>query len=301
MAIFRKGYRPYSGPRSHVPAFYVIARQGWGQALKSWSVRIPALMQLIIFAGVMTGLLVTLSLKEQAKDMGPQGRMLTFALASVDELQQSARGFYEGTTFLICLIAIFVGAGLIANDKRSKASSLYLSRPMRRLDYVLGKLLVVPGLIALVSFVPGFVMWLTVGLWQEPGETMAWYRDNADFLMRVIAYAGIVTTAMTGIMLTVSSLAARSGTAIVMGLSALVAGSVISSAARNMDGTLGSYLFALGIPRNALREWRSIEGMRGFGSRWQPDESAIWHVSLGLLVLGILVTLWKTRSTEVTE
>ncbi|MEZ6008364.1 MAG: hypothetical protein R3F05_11455 [Planctomycetota bacterium] len=43
MAIFRKGYRPYGGPRSHVPAFYVIARQGWGQALKSWSLRIPAM------------------------------------------------------------------------------------------------------------------------------------------------------------------------------------------------------------------------------------------------------------------
>ncbi|MGE0190842.1 MAG: ABC transporter permease [Planctomycetota bacterium] len=301
MAIFRKGYRPYTGPRSHVPAFYVIARQGWGQAVKSWSVRVPALFQLIIFAGVMTGLLVTLSLKEQAKEMGPQGRMLSFALASVDELQQSARGFYEATTFLVCLIAIFVGAGLIANDKRSKASSLYLARPMHRLDYVLGKLLVVPGLVGLMSFVPGLVMWLTVGLWQEPGETMAWYRDNTDFLVRVVSYAAIVTTAMTGIMLTVSSLASRAGTAIVMGLSALVAGSVISSAAHNMEGALGSYLFATGIPRNALREWRSMEGVRGFATRWQPDETAIWHVSLALLLVGVVVTLWKTRSTEVTE
>ncbi|MCA9316415.1 MAG: ABC transporter permease subunit [Planctomycetes bacterium] len=305
MAIFRKGYRPYSGPRSHVPAFYVIARQGWGQALKSWSLRIPAIIQFLVFSGVLTGLLATLSLKEQldgqVDKMGAQGKLVSVALSSLAELNTYARTFYELTTFLVCLMGIFVGAGVIANDKRSKASSLYLARPLSRHDYVLGKLLVVPGILALLTLIPGLSYWLIVGLWQEPGETMRWYADNADFVERVVSYAGILTCSMAGLMLLVSSLAARSGTAIVMGLSAVVAGSVISSAARNMDGTLGSYLFALGIPRNALREWRSIEGIRGFGSRWQPDEAAIWHVSLALLVLGILVTLWKTRSTEVTE
>ena len=44
------------------------------------------------------------------------------------------------------LISIFGGAGLIANDLRTGAILVYLSRPLTRRDYVLGKLGVTLGL-----------------------------------------------------------------------------------------------------------------------------------------------------------
>ena len=43
------------------------------------------------------------------------------------------------------LLSIFGGAGLIANDLRTGAILVYLSRPLTRRDYVLGKLGRDPG------------------------------------------------------------------------------------------------------------------------------------------------------------
>ena len=57
-------------------------------------------------------------------------------------------------------IAIFGGAGLVANDLRTGAILVYLSRPLTRRDYVLGKMGVLAALNLSVTLLPGLVLYL---------------------------------------------------------------------------------------------------------------------------------------------
>jgi ABC-2 type transport system permease protein len=59
----------------------------------------------------------------------------------------------------VLIITIFGGAGLIANDLRTGGILVYLSRPLTRRDYVLGKLGVLLALNLAVTLVPGLLLY----------------------------------------------------------------------------------------------------------------------------------------------
>ena len=71
------------------------------------------------------------------------------------------------------LLAIFGGAGLVANDLRTGAILVYLSRPLTRRDYVLGKLGVLLALNLAVTLVPGLLLYL-VALGLAPDQFAKW-------------------------------------------------------------------------------------------------------------------------------
>lgn len=67
---------------------------------------------------------------------------------------------FSYSQMLLMVIALLVGAGSIANDNRSNALLVYLSKPCSRLDYILGKWLGVFLLMTTVSLVPMMFFYL---------------------------------------------------------------------------------------------------------------------------------------------
>jgi len=59
---------------------------------------------------------------------------------------------------IVFLIAVYVGAGLIANDRRANALQIYLSKPLSRAEYVFGKLAILSTFLLLVTWVPAIVL-----------------------------------------------------------------------------------------------------------------------------------------------
>ena len=55
-------------------------------------------------------------------------------------------------------ITVYVGAGLIANDRRANALQIYLSKPLSRAEYVVGKLAILMVFLLLVTWVPAFLL-----------------------------------------------------------------------------------------------------------------------------------------------
>ena len=53
---------------------------------------------------------------------------------------QTFRQFLEQQDFFVFVITVYVGAGLIANDRRANALQIYLSKPLMRTEYIFGKL-----------------------------------------------------------------------------------------------------------------------------------------------------------------
>ena len=69
-------------------------------------------------------------------------------------------------TTLGSLLAAIVGPGLIAPDLANNALPLYLSRPISRRDYILGKLAVLIGIMSALTWVPLMLLFALQGVLQ---------------------------------------------------------------------------------------------------------------------------------------
>ncbi len=100
-------------------------------------------------------------------------------------------------------LSIFGGAGLIANDLRTGAILVYLSRPLTRRDYVLGKLGVLMALNLAVTLVPGLFLYL-IGLGLAPEQFLKW--DLFWIGPAVIFHATLIALSVGLLALAVSAL-----------------------------------------------------------------------------------------------
>jgi ABC-2 type transport system permease protein len=101
------------------------------------------------------------------------------------------------------LLSIFGGAGLIANDLRTGAILVYLSRPLTRRDYVLGKLGVLLALNLSVTLVPGLLLY-AIALALAPELFLKW--SLAWIGPAVVLHSAVVSLSVGLLSLAVSSL-----------------------------------------------------------------------------------------------
>jgi ABC-2 type transport system permease protein len=101
------------------------------------------------------------------------------------------------------LLSIFGASGLIANDLRTGAILVYLSRPLTRRDYVLGKLGVPLSLNLAVTLVPGLALY-AVALGLAPDQFLKW--ELAWIGPAVAAHAVIISLFVSLLALAVSAL-----------------------------------------------------------------------------------------------
>jgi ABC-2 type transport system permease protein len=121
---------------------------------------------------------------------------------------------------LMMIITIFGGAGLIANDLRTGAILVYLSRPLTRRDYVLGKLGVLMLLNLSVTLVPGLLLYF-IALALAPDQFLKW---ELAWIGPAIALQSLVMSLVMSLVgLAISSLS-RSARVAGIGFFAVVAG-----------------------------------------------------------------------------
>ena len=118
------------------------------------------------------------------------------------------------------LLSIFGASGLVANDLRTGAILVYLSRPLTQRDYIAGKLLVPLALNLAVTLVPGLVLYL-VGLALAPEQYLKW--DLAWIAPAVVAHGLAVSLVVSLVVLAISSLS-RSARVAGLGFVGLVFG-----------------------------------------------------------------------------
>lgn len=84
-----------------------------------------------------------------------------------------ANFFYQGLRvqgFFAFLLAVLVGPGLVAPDLANNALPLYLARPLRRGEYLAGKLAVLAALLSVMSWLPlGLLVLLEAGFADAAG------------------------------------------------------------------------------------------------------------------------------------
>ncbi|MGD9905501.1 MAG: ABC transporter permease subunit [Vicinamibacterales bacterium] len=146
MPIHDQGYHRYKGERDRSgTAWQVIALAGirtvlakrkfLGLLLVAWGPFLVRAVQVYIAANF-----------QQASFLQPKG--------------ETFREFLDQQGIFVFFVTIYVGAGLIAADRRANALQLYLSKPLTRWEYVAGKLAVLFVFLAMVTFLPAIALLL---------------------------------------------------------------------------------------------------------------------------------------------
>jgi ABC-2 type transport system permease protein len=115
---------------------------------------------------------------------------------------QTFRDFLNQQELFVFFITVYAGSGLIADDIRSNALQLYLSRPLTRTQYAAGKFAVLATALALVTWVPAMLLLIVEVLF---AGSLSFVRSNLYLLPAISLFSivEIVVAALT--MLALSS------------------------------------------------------------------------------------------------
>lgn len=143
--IHDQSYRRYQGSRLPLGrAWAVVARAGYGLLI---SRRIYLVMMLLAWVPF-----IVRAVQIYFVTVMPQAGQL----APVDAAM--FQDFIEQQSFFVFIVTLYVGAGLVANDRRANALQIYLSKPMLRTEYIGGKLLILVSSLLLITLVPGLLL-----------------------------------------------------------------------------------------------------------------------------------------------
>lgn len=137
-------YRNYDGPKSLSGArWWVIARNGIRGAMRKkffWVLVALAMLPYLLLIMQMIALSPIAARNEEMR-------------RGLPDFIQMLAGAY-GNTWWILFVALLIGTGSIAADNRANALQVYLSKPLTKRDYVIGKLMSVFIPVYLVALVP---------------------------------------------------------------------------------------------------------------------------------------------------
>jgi ABC-type transport system involved in multi-copper enzyme maturation permease subunit len=144
MPIHDQSYRRYSGTRERPgQAWTVIAAAGIRNMIRKRM--FLALLLLAWLPFIIRAVQIYLSAN------WPQASLLA-------PTAETFREFLDQQSPFVFFVTIYVGAGLIANDRRANALQIYLSKPLLRTEYIAGKLAVLAAFLLLVTLVPGILL-----------------------------------------------------------------------------------------------------------------------------------------------
>jgi ABC-2 type transport system permease protein len=238
MPIHDQGYRRYLGTRAAVGrAWQVIAAAGIRTVVTRRA--FIALMLLAWAPFVVRAVQIYVSANfQQAAFLAPKG--------------ETFREFLETQGIFVFFVTIWVGAGLIANDRRANALQLYLSRPLSAAEYVAGKLAILFVFLILVTWAPAMGLLLVQTIF---AGSFTFIRNNAYLLpaITLCALAQVLLASTT--MLALSSLSKSSRFVGVMYAGLMFFTTALFQALR---GITGSSAFAWISPNAALEQLGDI-------------------------------------------
>ena len=196
------------------------------------------------------------------------------------------------STFIVALVAVFGGSGLIATDLKNNTLSLYLSKPISWIDYLMGKFAAIGILLACLTLVPGLLLFLEQSLLAGT----AFLKDNYWVPFSIVAYSVIIILSTGLLILLFSSLTTNSRYAII-GFSAVWFGSIVLyEVLKEMARTSKVALVSIWANYDIL-------GTALFGG--SPDYSVHWIwallIQIALIVFYLFVLRRRIRAVEVVK
>lgn len=277
MPIHDQGYRRYGGRREPIGRTWsVIARSGivnmvrrrlfLGLLLLAWLPFVVYAVQFYVAANF------------------PQASMLAATA-------KKFRDFFEWQTLFVFFVTIYVGAGLIANDRRANALQIYLSKPLTRIEYVVGKLAVLLVFLVGVTWLPAMLLLLLQIMF---AGNLTFLRNNLFLFPAITVFAAVQVFSAAFAMLALSSMSRSSRFVGVMYAGLIFFTAAMYQALRHMVGS-SAFVFlsptdCLDIIANAI--FRTPSGYA------VPVWVAFASI-LGLMVASLVILERRVRGVEV--
>jgi ABC-type transport system involved in multi-copper enzyme maturation permease subunit len=278
MPIHDQSYRRYGGSKASLGrAWSVIARAGIMTTIRKRVFMGMMLFGWLPFVVRAVQIYVASNYPQTATLLAPDAKMF--------------RDFLEQQNFFVFVMTIYVGAGLIAHDRRANALQIYLSKPLMRAEYIAGKAAVLFTFLMLVTWVPAILLLFLQVMFKGSFDFL---RANL-FLFPAITIAALLQCLLaTFTMLALSSLSKSSRYVAV-----LYAGIVFF--------TLAIYGVMLAITGDTGLSWLSVSSnlthVRDVIFRQTPRYATPWQVSLivvlGLIALSISVLERRVKGVEI--
>jgi ABC-2 type transport system permease protein len=190
--VYDRGYQHYTGTRlGRRHAFRALTTYSMKRALgakKPWTAKvIPALLY------IAASLLVII----------PLGIRAFFKEASVFQYWD----YFEAAFYILGVFVATIAPEMLCGDRRENVLTLYFSRAITRLDYLLAKLIATALLILTVSLLPLVIYWLGRQLLED--SPLVAMKDHIGDLGRVVLASLVVSAYLGAIGLLVSSFTGR--------------------------------------------------------------------------------------------
>ena len=217
MPIFDQGYQHWSGELTgHTWRWLAITRHGVRIGMKNRLLRIA--MMLAWLPALLLGFsLCVWGLLEQKADLVKP--LLGFLSFLGPEILDNPRA-YRVEIWTLCyeyflltelrfsmIVILLVGPSLISQDLRFNAMPLYFSRPIRRIDYFMGKLGIIGYFLGLVLVVPSVIAYVLGLLFSLDISIIP---DTFPLLLASIGYGLLMTLSAGLLILALSSLSRSS-------------------------------------------------------------------------------------------
>jgi ABC-2 type transport system permease protein len=287
VAVYDRRYRGYDGSITPLNSrFMVLPRFAWAQVFKS---RLFAGFFTMCFAWPLAAtfwIYLHHNLAALA-NVGLDGINLAPVDASFFAAFMGVQCFFLGG-----LLALLVGPGLVSPDLANGALSLYLSRPITRTGYALGKMATLAILISLITWIPGLLLFFL----QSWLEGWAWFAANARIAVAIVVGAGIWIVTISLLALATSAVARRKVIAQTFLLGVIIFGSIAGQAINQMFGTRLGFAFAL--PELMHTVW---EGLFQVPLHAQLPTSVAWAALAMICTASIAVLARRLRAFEVVK
>jgi len=204
---------------------------------------------------------------------------------------ETFRQFLDQQQIFVFFITVYVGAGLIANDRRANALQIYLSKPPTRAEYIFGKLAILMLFLLLVTWLPAIVL-LIVQI--SFAGNFTFLKNNLFLFPAITVFSFVQVTVVAAAMLALSSLSNSSRYV-----------GILYAAVIFFTQAIYGVLYA--VTRSTALSWVSFSAnLAQIGDvifRQPPKYETPWPVSLlmivGLVALCAVVLERRVRGVEV--
>ena len=290
MAVYDHGYRGYGG--ALMPArsrFLVISRYGLRDVFAS---RLFLAFFAFCFAWPLV-LLVAMYLRYNAEALAlinvSAGDLLDFVQVNTWFFQNL---FLRAQLYLAFVVVLVVGPSLVSADLRNRAMPLYLSRPLTRTDYVLGKLVVLGVLVSAITWVPGLLLFAI----QAALGGSEWLAEHWRVAPSLVVVSTVWMLCMSLPMLAIAAWVKWKPWARIVFLGAILSGTAFGEFYKQFyDSWLGSMVVAFDVTA-ALSS--SVFGTEG---SVQMPGAAAWLAAVGLVALSAALLYRRVRAFEVVK
>lgn len=284
MAVYKRGYNRYQGPiTGRWSRLLVLPKYSWRRVLQQrWVVSL--LVMAMFWPLGCIGFVYLSNHAELLLDIG----------SGLKEFLQINGDFFlifmnvQGVFAII--LTIVSGQKLIAPDLSNGALQLYFSRPLSRAEYILARLLVPLGLLSLITWIPGILLFSL----QSGMAGWSWFAQNWNLGLGVFIGSLLWILLVSLIVLTCWAYIRMKIMAEVLILGIFF---VLHGVERIVNKVLGVTWASLFNPRQIINQiWN---GLLGITPESGPTVLGCWIALLVMTAVLLMVLTRKLRPVEV--